>query len=91
VTAYGVASGARSDLAFYDFAGAAPGGRLEAFFIYATGEETFGQDLELLAAMVADGRLSPQIGVVRDWSETVEAVESLRSRDATGKVVLTRS
>jgi NADPH2:quinone reductase len=91
VTAYGVASGARSDLAFYDFAGAAPGGRLEAFFIYATGEETFGQDLGLLAAMVADGRLSPQIGVVRDWSETVEAVESLRSRDASGKVVLTRS
>jgi len=27
---------------------------------------------------------------VRDWSQTVEAVEALRTRQAAGKVVLTR-
>jgi NADPH2:quinone reductase len=91
VTAYGTASGERSDLAFYDFAAAAPGGTLEGFFIYSTGEETFGEDLATLAAMVADGRLVPQVHGARDWSETLEAVDALRSRGATGKMVLARS
>lgn len=91
VTAYGLASGERSEIAFFDFRAAAPGGRLQGFFIYSTGEETFGEDLGTLAGLVADGRLSPRLGIVRDWTETVEAVDALRSRRATGKVVLTRS
>lgn len=91
VTAFGLASGERSELAFFDFAGAAPGGRLQGFFIYRTGEETFGDDLATLAGLVAEGRLEPQLGVVRDWSETPAAVDLLRGRQATGKVVLTRS
>jgi NADPH:quinone reductase-like Zn-dependent oxidoreductase len=90
VTAYGLASGQRSEIAFNDFAAAAPGGCLQGFYIYRTGEETFGEDLGVLAALVADGRLAPQLGVVRDWSQTVEAVEALRARQAAGKVVLTR-
>ena len=81
----------RSELAFYDFREAAPGGRLQGFFVYRTGEETFGEDLATLAELVADGRLEPQLGMVRDWSDTTAAVEALRSRQATGKVVLTRS
>jgi NADPH:quinone reductase len=89
-TAYGVASGERSQIAFFDFNNAQPGGRLEGFRVYLTGEETFGGDLATLAGMVADGRLDPQLGVVRDWSETVEALDALRSRQSTGKVVLTR-
>jgi NADPH:quinone reductase len=91
VTAYGLASGQRSELAFADFSAAAPGGRLEGFFLYSTGEETFAEDLAALLALITDGRLDPLVPVVRDWSETVEAVDSLRSRQATGKVVLTRS
>ncbi len=91
VTAYGVASGERSEIAFYDFRESTPGSKLQAFFIYRTGEETFGQDLATLAGLVADGRLDPQLGVVRDWSQTLEAVAALRNRQVTGKVVLTRS
>ncbi len=91
LTAYGLASGQRSDIAFTDFRGAVPGARLQGFFVYATGEETFGEDLATLAGLVADGRLSPQLGAVRDWSETIEAVAALRARRVTGKVVLTRS
>jgi NADPH:quinone reductase len=90
-TAYGVASGERSDIAFYDFAGGAPGARLEGFFVYRTGELTFGHDLALLAGLVADGVLDPQVGTVRDWAETPDAVTALRERSATGKLVLTRS
>jgi NADPH:quinone reductase-like Zn-dependent oxidoreductase len=89
LTAYGLASGQRSDIAFSDFRAAAPGGRLQGFFIYSTGEETFGEDLGTLAGLVADGRLSPRLGVVRDWSQTTEAVAALRARQVAGKVVLT--
>jgi NADPH:quinone reductase len=90
VTAYGQASGQRSDLAFSDFAAAAPGGRLEGFFVYSTGEQTFGQDLAALALLVAEGRLAPQIGAPRNWSQTHEAVLALRRRELTGKAVLVR-
>ncbi|HZD01395.1 MAG TPA: zinc-binding dehydrogenase [Actinomycetes bacterium] len=90
VTAYGLAGGQRSDIAFYDFAASTPGGRLQGFFVYRTGEETFGEDLAILAGLVADGRLAPQLGMVRDWSETVDAVSALRARQVTGKVVLSR-
>jgi NADPH:quinone reductase-like Zn-dependent oxidoreductase len=89
VVAYGVAGGREpTPLAFYDFGGA-PLGRLVGFFIYATGEETFGEDLAALAGMVADGRLRVEKGVERDWGEAREAVQALRDRAVTGKVVLT--
>jgi len=90
-TAYGVASGQRSDIAFYDFAAGAPGARLEGFFIYRTGEQTFGADLALLASLVADGQLEPRVETAMDWDQTAAAVAALRERRATGKLVLTRS
>jgi NADPH2:quinone reductase len=90
VVAYGVAGGREpTPLAFYDFAGPPALGRLVGFFIYATGEETFGVDLAVLAGMVADGRLRPERSDTRVWSETREALEDLRQRRVTGKVVLT--
>lgn len=90
VAAYGVASGERSDVAFYDFAAAAPGGRLQGFFVYSTGEQTFGTDLALLARLVADGALAPQVGTPRDWREAPVALTAMRDRQTTGKLVLTR-
>jgi NADPH:quinone reductase len=91
VTAYGVAGGDRSDIAFYDFAAGAPGASLQGFFIYRTGEETFGEDLGLLAQLVAEAKLDPQIGAPSDWSHTADAVGRLRRRESTGKQVLIRS
>jgi NADPH:quinone reductase len=89
VIAYGVAGGREpTPLAFYDFGGAGLG-RLVGFFVYQTGEETFGEDLAALAALVADGRLRVDREVTRDWGETADAVAALRERRATGKVVLT--
>jgi NADPH:quinone reductase len=88
VAAYGVAGGREpTPLAFWDFAGGQLG-RLIGFFIYAQGEETFGEDLAVLAGLVADGRLD--VGAdVRDWSETGQAIQDLRDRKVTGKLVLT--
>ena len=86
-TAYGVAGGREpTPLAFFDFA---PLARLIAFFVYSTGEETFGRDLGVLAGLVADGRLTVPRGVEADWGETAAALAALRERRATGKVVLT--
>lgn len=73
-----------------DGTGPARRARLEGFFIYRTGEETFGHDLAALAELVADGRLEPQIGSVRDWAGTSASLTALRGREVTGKLVLTR-
>jgi NADPH:quinone reductase len=90
VVAYGVAGGREpTELAFYDFAGPPALGRLIGFFIYATGEETFGADLAALVGLVADGRLRVDRSATRDWDETREALDDLRQRRVTGKVVLT--
>lgn len=78
----------RTPLAFYDFAGA-PLARLVGFFVYASGEDTFGSDLGILATLVGRGKLDPQLGSVRDWAQTTDAVEALRRRSVTGKTVLT--
>ena len=61
VVAYGVAGGREpTPLAFYDFAGEPALGRLVGFFVYATGEETFGADLA--RARGAGGRRPPAGG-----------------------------
>ena len=88
-TAYGLASGQRSAIAFCDFADA-PGARLEGFFVYSTGEETFGADLAALATLVAQGSLVPHIGAPRGWGQTPAAVMALRGRGVTGKLILVR-
>src|SRR4051794_13727510 len=89
VVAYGVAGGrAQTPLAFFDFAQGQLG-RLVGFFVYATGEETFGEDLGALAGYVADGRLRVDRELTADWGETQPALDALRERRVTGKPVLT--
>ena len=86
---YGVSGDTReSPLAFWDFADA-PLAKVSGFFIFRTDVSTFHEDLGLLARMVADGRLRPQVGEPRSWDQTPAAVADLRERRATGKVVLT--
>jgi NADPH2:quinone reductase len=90
VIAYGLASGETSDFAFRDF----PWGEvnsLTGFYLWSTPEATFGQDLTYLAGLIGKRRLDVRSSVRRDWSATTEAVEMLRSRQATGKVILTIS
>ncbi len=89
VIAYGVA-GTRepTPLAFFDFA-QGPLGRLVGFFVYQTGEETFGDDLGVLAGLVAGGRLRVDRGTTRPWDQTRDALQGLRERTITGKAVLT--
>jgi len=88
VVAYGVASGETTSFAFRDF----PWGKvnwLTGFYLWATPEESFGQDLTYLAALIGKDLLDVRSSVRWDWSRTVEAVEMLRGGEATGKVILT--
>jgi NADPH:quinone reductase-like Zn-dependent oxidoreductase len=58
-------------------------------FISPVPEETKGEDLAILAGLVADGRLTPHIGLALDWEKTPDALDLLARREVRGKVVLT--
>jgi hypothetical protein len=60
-----------------------------AFFVYESGEPPpFGEDLRLLADLIADGKLHPQIGLERPWTEATSVFEALWGRQVNGKAVL---
>ncbi|WP_280277023.1 zinc-binding dehydrogenase [Nocardia wallacei] len=61
-----------------------PGARIEAFGV----GPGFGPDLAYLAALVAAGRLVPQVGWRGDWAQAGDAAELLLGRKVNGKAVL---
>ena len=83
---YGTMAGS-AELGLSDFR-PAPLARVVGFFHHLP-EETKGEDLAILAALVADGRLRPQLGVARDWEHTLEVLGLLRDGEVRGKAVLT--
>lgn len=85
---YGVGGGP-AELALPDFV-SAPLAKVLGFFVHAGPEEELGADLATLAGLVADGRLDPHLGLVRDWQETAGVLDALRERRVRGKAVLTR-
>jgi NADPH:quinone reductase len=88
IVAFGNSSNSSSQLSFGDFRGRA-GARIEAFFVYESGEPpTFGEDLQILADKVADGSLHPQIGLEVSWREADRALRALADRQVNGKAVL---
>jgi len=88
VVLFGNSSTTQAKFSFPDFSGKA-GARIEAFFVYESGEPpTFGEDLQLLADMVAQGSLHPQIGLEVPWTEANSAFQALLDRRVNGKAVL---
>ena len=87
VAAYGALAG-QTQLSFQDFR-LAPLGKLVGLF-HAYPQETKGADIGILVEMVADGRLKPVLGLVRDWEETRDVLDALRNGQVNGKAVLTR-
>ncbi|MFE3105508.1 zinc-binding dehydrogenase [Nocardia tengchongensis] len=51
----------------------------------------FGPDLTTLVALVATGRLHPEIGRLKDWAATPSILAELRDRRIVGSAVLTLS
>jgi len=87
VVVFGNSSGEPTPISFRDF-GAANNARIQAFHSFASGpEEEFAPDLALLAALVADGCLKPQLGAERSWREIAKTAAELRERRIAGKAV----
>lgn len=88
IIVFGNSSNTPANISFGDFRGRA-GARITAFFVYESGEPpTFGEDLQLLADMVATGTLHPQIGIEAPWTEANTVFEALARRQVNGKAVL---
>ena len=84
---FGNSEGETSEISFWDFRGK-PRATIEAFFVYESGEQpSFGEDLQLLADMIADGKLHPEVGLEEPWTEANRGIAALANREVNGKVV----
>jgi NADPH:quinone reductase-like Zn-dependent oxidoreductase len=88
LAAYGRADGRPAEISVSDFYRQAWNARIVGF-ISPVPEETKGEDLAILAALVANGRLTPRIGLVLGWEQTAAAFTALTGRNLRGKAVLT--
>ncbi len=87
IVVFGNSSRQPTEFAFNDFF-AAQNARVQTFFSFSSGpEEAFAADLALLAGLVADGALQPQIGSVRSWRDIAQAAADLAGRRLMGKAV----
>jgi NADPH:quinone reductase len=84
---YGVLAGT-AELGLPDFS-SSPNAKVMGF-IHSYPEETKGEDLATLVRFVAEGRLNPLLGMVRDWEQTREVLDALQNRQVRGKAILTR-
>jgi NADPH:quinone reductase-like Zn-dependent oxidoreductase len=64
------------------------GHRAVEVFTVGTGSAGFGPDIEELLALVAAGRLDPQVGWRGSWDRAGEAADALRNRQIAGKAVV---
>jgi NADPH:quinone reductase-like Zn-dependent oxidoreductase len=88
IVVFGNSSNSPAQVSFANFRGH-PGARIEAFFVYESGEPpTFGEDLQLLANLVSEGSLHPQVGLEAPWTEANTVLEALANRQVNGKAVL---
>jgi NADPH:quinone reductase len=88
LVAYGRVGNPASEISIGDFYRQAWNARIVGF-ISPVPEETKGDDLAILAGLVADGRLRPRIGLTLGWEKTAEAFAALSRREVRGKAVLT--
>ncbi|HUB96800.1 MAG TPA: zinc-binding dehydrogenase [Stellaceae bacterium] len=87
VVIFGNSSGEPTSLSFRDFM-TANNARIQSFHSYTSGpEESFAPDLALLAGLVADGSLKPQVTPERNWRELPAVAADLRDRKVDGKAI----
>jgi NADPH:quinone reductase-like Zn-dependent oxidoreductase len=89
VVLYGNRGGGTDDFRLRDFYQAGAYNARVIAFISTVPEDTKGEDLAILARLVADGRVRPQIGWTGDWTRTADALAALAQRAFSGKAVLT--
>jgi NADPH:quinone reductase-like Zn-dependent oxidoreductase len=85
---FGQASRTPVTLNFFDFFAGPADGRIR-HFDYTRGASGFAADLATLTRLVDEGRLHPEIGALRPWTETAHVLADLRARRIRGNAVLT--
>jgi NADPH:quinone reductase-like Zn-dependent oxidoreductase len=85
IIVFGISSGESTSFSFRDFSQRPIS--VEVFFVYESGRP-FGPDLQVLADLVGDGLLHPQVGLEVGWEETGSAFRALAERQINGKAVL---
>src|SRR5947209_8044732 len=86
IVVFGNSSGEPTPISFRDFA-ERPNSRMQSFSYFTSeAEERFAPDLALLASLVADGSLKPQL-VERSWRDIAQIGPQLRDRRIPGKAV----
>ena len=88
VVVFGNSSTEPTTISFADFRGA-PNARIQGFSYFTSeAEERFAPDLTLLVSLIANGSITPQVGLEQSWRDILEVAERLRSRQVYGKAVL---
>lgn len=88
IVLYGNRGGKAAEFALRDFYQAGAFNARVTAFISTVPEQTKGEDLAILAGLVADGRLRPRIGWTADWTRTADAFAAMARREFRGKAVL---
>jgi NADPH2:quinone reductase len=89
VVLYGGGKPEKATLSLADFYGPGAHNARIIGFISTEPDATKGEDLGILATLVASGVLTPRIGWRGDWTQTADAFEALAARSFRGKAVLT--
>ena len=85
---FGQAGRTAVTLDFFDFFDGPAQANIRQFDYTRDGGSGYGADLATLVDLVENGRLHPELGLVRPWAETQSAIEALRGRRVRGNVVL---
>lgn len=85
IVVFGISSGEPASFSFRDFSQRPI--RVVVFFVYESGRP-FGPDLQVLADLVGEGALHPQLGLEVGWEEAGSAFSALAERRVNGKAVL---
>jgi len=62
---------------------------VEVKFAYTDSDVPVADDLTTLVRLTATGHLHPEIGLVADWQETRQVIETMVERTVRGNAVLT--
>ncbi len=87
---FGQASRTPVTLDFFDLVDDTVGARIEQFDDTRS-DRSDGDDLATLVRLVVDGRLHPEIGTLRPWTDTAAVVTEIRERRLRGNAVLSFS
>lgn len=85
---FGQASRTPPTVNFFDLLAQCPNAVIR-HFSYADSAGDTGADLATLVGLVAAGRLHPEIGTIRPWTDTAAVIDDLRGRRTRGNAVLT--